>query len=195
MGMEFVSHNEYAAIILERAQNGGDGLVLLKTLRERGYQIPILILSKAGSVDDRVQGLEAGADDYLAKPFAQAELIARLNAMMRRYSRVATTIASGGLEMDIINRAVTRGGRGVELNPQEFRLLEYLMRNAGRMVTRAMLLEHVWGLNFDPGTNVVETHMSRLRAKIDRDFGTKTIQTVYGGGYLFLADQVGPGGL
>jgi two-component system OmpR family response regulator len=187
-GMEYAMQDAYAVIVLERMLSGTDGLAAVKTLRERDNQTPILILSKAGGVDDRVQGLEAGADDYLVKPYAPAELVARINAMTRRLSRLTTRIAAGGLEMDLISRAVTRDGKGVELNPQEFRLLEYLMRNPGQMVTRVMLLEQVWGLNFDPGTNVVETHMSRLRAKIDRAFGTKTIQTVYGGGYVFRAD-------
>ena len=141
-----------------------------------------------GGIDDRVEGLEAGADDYLVKPFAQSELIARVNALTRRASRLTTRILAGGLEMDLIGRTVTRHGKPVDLQPQEFRLLEYLMRNAGRVVTRAMLLEHVWDLHFDPRTNIVETHMSRLRAKIDRDFGTETIHTVRGAGYIIRAD-------
>ena len=188
MGMEYALKHEFAAIIVDRLLPGVDGLVVVKTLRERGNVTPILILSNLGGINDRVDGLDAGADDYLAKPFAQAELIARINAMTRRHPKLATRLVAGGLELDLIGRTVMRGGKAIDVNQQEFRLLEYLMRHAGQMVTRTMLLEHVWGLNFDPGTNVVETHMSRLRAKIDREFGTKTIQTVYGGGYVFGAD-------
>jgi two-component system OmpR family response regulator len=157
-------------------------------LRNHGKQTPILILTTMNGIDDRVEGLEAGADDYLVKPFALSELLARVNALTRRVSRVSTKIAVCGVEMDLIGRTVTRNGKPVELQPQEFRLLEYLMRNAGRVVTRAMLLEHVWDLHFDPRTNIVETHMSRLRAKIDRDFGTETIRTVRGAGYVLRAD-------
>jgi two-component system OmpR family response regulator len=187
-GLEHALKRDYAAIIVDRILPGMDGLNVVRTLRERGSQTPILILSNLGGINDRVEGLEAGADDYLGKPFAQAELIARINAMTRRLSKLTTRLVAGGLELDLIGRTVTRGDQTIDVNPQEFRLLEYLMRNAGQMVTRTMLLQHVWDLNFDPGTNVVETHLSRLRAKIDRDFGTKTIQTVYGGGYVFRTD-------
>ena len=187
-GMEYALQHDYAAIIVDRMLPVMDGLSVVKTLRDRGSQTPILILTTMGGIDDRVEGLEAGADDYLIKPFAQSELIARVNALTRRASRLTTRIAAGGLEMDLIGRTVTRQGKPVDLQPQEFRLLEYLMRNAGRVVTRAMLLEHVWDLHFDPRTNIVETHMSRLRAKIDRDFGTETIHTVRGAGYIIRAD-------
>jgi two-component system OmpR family response regulator len=187
-GMEYALQHDYAAIIVDRMLPVMDGLSVVKTLRDRGSQTPILILTTMGGIDDRVEGLEAGADDYLVKPFAQSELIARVNALTRRASRLTTRIAAGGLEMDLIGRTVTRQGKPVDLQPQEFRLLEYMMRNAGRVVTRAMLLEHVWDLHFDPRTNIVETHMSRLRAKIDRDFGTETIHTVRGAGYVIRAD-------
>ena len=187
-GMEYALQHDYAAIIIDRMLPVMDGLSVVKSLRDRASQTPILILTTMGGIDDRVEGLEAGADDYLVKPFAQSELIARVNALTRRASRLTTRIAAGGLEMDLIGRTVTRHGKAVDLQPQEFRLLEYLMRNAGRVVTRAMLLEHVWDLHFDPRTNIVETHMSRLRAKIDRDFGTETIHTVRGAGYIIRAD-------
>ena len=187
-GMEYALQHDYAAIIVDRMLPVMDGLSVVKTLRDKGSQTPILILTTMGGIDDRVEGLEAGADDYLVKPFAQSELIARVNALTRRASRLTTRILAGGLEMDLIGRTVTRHGKPVDLQPQEFRLLEYLMRNAGRVVTRAMLLEHVWDLHFDPRTNIVETHMSRLRAKIDRDFGTETIRTVRGVGYVIRGD-------
>ena len=140
-------------------------------------------------IDDRVAGLNSGGDDYLAKPFALAELVARVNAIARRReTHPPVTFKAGDLEMDLLRRTVQRGGRAIDLQPQEFKLLEYLLRNAGRLVTRNMLLENVWDLHFDPRTNIVETHMSRLRAKIDRDFGTETIRTVRGAGYVIRAE-------
>ena len=187
-GMEHALADDYAAIIVDRMLPGMDGLSLVKTLRSHGRQTPILILTTMSGIDDRVEGLEAGADDYLVKPFARSELLARVHALTRRAARAATKLAAAGLEMDLISRTVTRDGRPIELQPQEFRLLEYLLRNAGRVVTRTMLLEHVWDLHFDPRTNIVETHMSRLRGKIDRDFGTETIRTVRGAGYVIRAD-------
>ena len=187
-GMQYALEHDYAAIIIDRMLPVMDGLSVIKTLRHRGSQTPILVLTTMGGIDDRVAGLEAGADDYLIKPFALSELVARVNALTRRAARSATKLSAGGLDMDLIGRLVTRDSKPVELQPQEFRLLEYLMRNAGRVVTRAMLLENVWDLHFDPRTNIVETHMSRLRAKIDRDFGTETIRTVRGAGYVLRAD-------
>ena len=187
-GMQYALEHDYAAIIVDRMLPVMDGLSLVRSLRNHGKQTPILILTTMNGIDDRVEGLEAGADDYLVKPFALSELLARVNALTRRVSRVTTKISVCGMEMDLIGRTVTRNGKPVELQPQEFRLLEYLMRNAGRVVTRAMLLEHVWDLHFDPRTNIVETHMSRLRTKIDRDFGTETIRTVRGAGYILRAD-------
>jgi len=187
-GLQHALEHDYAAIIVDRMLPVIDGLSVVRSLRGQGRQTPILVLTTMSGIDDRVEGLEAGADDYLVKPFALSELIARVNALTRRAARSATRISAGGLEMDLIARTVTRHGKAVELQPQEFRLLEYLLRNAGRVVTRAMLLEHVWDLHFDPRTNIVETHMSRLRAKIDRDFGTETIHTVRGAGYVIRAD-------
>ena len=179
---------DYAAIIVDRMLPGMDGLSLVKALRGRGSQTPILILTTMSGIDDRVEGLEAGADDYLVKPFAVSELMARVNALTRRAGRSSTKLSAAGIEMDLISRSVTREGKAVDLQPQEFRLLEYLVRNAGRVVTRAMLLEHVWDLHFDPRTNIVETHISRLRGKIDRGFGAETIRTVRGAGYVIRAD-------
>ena len=141
-------------------------------------------------LDDRVAGLEGGADDYLVKPFAFSELLARVNAITRRRSEAGepTRLRAADLEMDLIRRTASRGGRNIELQPQEFRLLEYLLRNAGRVVTRTMLLENVWDLHFDPRTNIVETHLSRLRSKVDRGFGAELIHTVRGSGYVLRAD-------
>jgi two-component system OmpR family response regulator len=148
-------------------------------------------LSTLARIDDRVTGLEAGGDDYLVKPFAFSELQARVNALARRPTLVAvpTALRVADLEMDLIGRTVTRAGKGVELQPREFHLLEYLMRNAGRVVTRTMLLEHIWDFTFDPGTTVVETHISRLRAKIDKGHATELIQTVRGSGYCLRAQN------
>jgi two-component system OmpR family response regulator len=141
-----------------------------------------------GGIDDRVEGLESGADDYLVKPFAFAELLARTNALARRpTNNVETTLRVADLEMDLVKRTVTRGARRIVLQPREFKLLEYLMRNAGRIVTRMMLLEYVWDFHFDPRTNIVETHMSRLRAKVDRDFNSELIHTIRGSGYTVRA--------
>ena len=181
----------YSALIVDRMLPEMDGLTLMKTLRSEGSDTPVLFLTTMSGIDDRVEGLEAGADDYLVKPFALSELAARLNALARRASRGAAApinLAVGDLEIDLLARTVTRAGNAIELQAQEFKLLEYMMRNAGNVVTRAMLLENVWGLHFDPHTNVVETHMSRLRSKVDRGFGCELIQTVRGSGYLIRAE-------
>ncbi len=189
-GLSRALSGEYAALILDRMLPGMDGLSLMKQLRADGIETPILLLTTMAGIDDRVAGLEAGADDYLVKPFAFAELLARVNAMARRadISSRATRLVVGDLEMDLIARKVSRAGQAVELQAQEFRLLEYLMRNTGRAITRAMLLEHVWKLNFDPRTNIVETHMSRLRAKLARGDGKDLIHTIRGTGYVLRAD-------
>ena len=161
-------------------------LSLVKRLRADGNDTPVLFLTTMSGIDDRVEGLEGGADDYLVKPFAFAELLARVHAMTRRGGSgrgVATRLAAGDLEIDLIQRSVTRCGKIIELQAQEFKLLEYLMRNEGRIVTRKMLLENVWNLNFDPRTNIVETHMSRLRSKIDRGHDHELIHTIRGTGY------------
>jgi two-component system OmpR family response regulator len=183
---------KYAALILDRMLPGIDGLSVTKALRAQGVETPILLLTTMTGIDDRVEGLKGGADDYLVKPFAFAELLARVNAMVRR-SEVSgrgavTRLSVRDLQMDLIARTVHRAGQSVELQAQEFRLLEYLVRNAGRAVTRAMLLENVWKLNFDPRTNIVETHMSRLRAKLDRGHDPDLIHTIRGTGYILRAD-------
>jgi two-component system OmpR family response regulator len=149
----------------------------------------VLFLTTMSGLDDRVAGLEGGGDDYLVKPFAFSELLARVNAITRRHGESEPTrLRAGDLEMDLIRRTASRGGKNIDLQPQEFRLLEYLLRNAGRVVTRTMLLENVWDLHFDPRTNIVETHLSRLRSKIDRGFGAELIHTVRGAGYILRAD-------
>jgi two-component system OmpR family response regulator len=191
-GLSRALSGEYAALILDRMLPGLDGLSLMKQLRTKGMETPILLLTTMAGIDDRVAGLEAGADDYLVKPFAFAELVARVNAMTRRADingrAAATKLTAADLEMDLIARTVHRAGHLIDLQAQEFRLLEYLMRNAGRAVTRTMLLEHVWKLNFDPRTNIVETHMSRLRAKLDRNHAKDLIHTIRGTGYILRAD-------
>jgi two-component system OmpR family response regulator len=180
---------DHAALIVDRMLPELDGLSLVKTLRADGLRTPILFLTTMSGIDDRVEGLEGGADDYVSKPFAAPELLARLGAITRRAERdgEAAILKAGELEMNRLKRSVSRAGRPVELQAQEFRLLEYLMCNAGRVVTRAMLLEHVWDLHFDPRTNIVETHMSRLRAKLDCGLGGEVIRTVRGTGYSLRA--------
>lgn len=179
----------YDVLIVDRMLPGLDGLSLVKTIRAAGVRTPVLFLSTLGGLDDRVSGLEAGGDDYLVKPFAFSELAARVNALGRRLplAAQATVLKVGDLEMDLLERTVMRQGKSIELQPREFRLLEYLLRHAGQVVTRTMLLESVWDFHFDPRTTVVETHMSRLRAKIDRDFGLELIHTVRGHGYSLHA--------
>jgi len=168
-----------------------DGLTLLKTLRDEGKLTPALILSARGEVDDRVDGLRAGGDDYIVKPYAFSELVARIEALLRRAKTAAagpeTTLEVADLSMDLIKRTVMRAGQEIVLKPREFRLLEYLMRNAGQVVTRTMLLENVWDLYFDPQTNVVDVHISRLRYKIDKYFTPPMLHTVRGSGYILRA--------
>lgn len=175
----------FDAIILDRMLPELDGIQVLQALRQRGQTTPVLMLSALGDVDHRVSGLQHGADDYLAKPFSFIELTARLEALHRRDAKPdGTTLQMADLELDLLSHTVRRGSQVIELWPLEFRLLEYLLRNAGRVVTRNMLLEDVWNLNFDPQTNVVEVHMSRLRGKVDKGFATRLIQTVRGSGYV-----------
>ncbi|MFO1248636.1 MAG: response regulator transcription factor [Alphaproteobacteria bacterium] len=190
-GLARARAGRYAALIVDRMLPGMDGLSLVRQLRVDGNRVPILFLTTMSGLDDRVEGLEGGADDYLAKPFAWVELLARVNAITRRAEKSdmeLTRLKLADLEMDLIRRTVLRDGKPVELQPQEFRLLEYLMRNGGRIVTRTMLLENVWDLHFDPRTNIVETHLSRLRAKVDRGFPVELIHTVRGAGYVLRAD-------
>jgi DNA-binding response OmpR family regulator len=161
-------------------------LSVIDELRRRGRSTPVLILSARRSVDDRVRGLQAGGDDYLTKPFAFAELLARVQALVRRASRTPepTTLTVEDLALDLLTRKVTRGGAAIELRPREFALLEYLMRNAGKVVSKTMILSHVWEYNFDPQTNIVDVLVSRLRDRIDRPFEKKLLQTVRGVGYV-----------
>ncbi len=177
--------------IIDRMLPGRDGLALIRDLRADGDATPALVLSALGEVDDRVQGLRSGADDYLVKPFAMDELLARLQVLCRRAANnteVATRLQVGDLGMDLLQQQVTRDGQQIPLQPREYKLLEYLMRHAGQVVTRAMLLEHVWGYNFDPQTNVIDVHVSRLRQKIDKGFDAPLLLTVRGAGY-----RLGPG--
>ncbi len=188
-GLSLAVGETYDVIVVDRRLPGVEGLVIVKTIRGAGVKTPVLFLTTMGGVEDRVEGLEAGGDDYLAKPFAFSELLARLNALGRRPPLAAeqTTLRVGDLEMDLVRRTVNRGGHNIELQPREFLLLEYLMRNAGRVVTRTMLLERVWDFHFDPKTSVVETHISRLRTKIDKPFEQELIHTVRGAGYSLNA--------
>jgi len=186
-GLHLASHENYDALILDRMLPGLDGLELLRTLRASGHRTPVLMLSSLGEVEQRVQGLRGGADDYLAKPFSFAELAARLDGLLRRQAsspEASTRLRVADLEMDLLKRNVRRGGQTLDLQPREFRLLEYMMRHAEQVVTRTMLLEAVWDYHFDPQTNVIDVHVSRLRQKIDRDRGPPLLHTVRGAGYL-----------
>ncbi|TMB28426.1 MAG: response regulator transcription factor [Deltaproteobacteria bacterium] len=185
-GLALAARESYDVAIIDRMLPEIDGLAIVKAMRGAGVRTPVLFLTARSGLDDRVEGLEGGGDDYLVKPFDFPELIARLHALTRRPplgSGHDTVLRAGDLEMDLIKRVVTRSGQRIELQAQEFKLLEYLMRNAGRIVTRAMLLENVWEFPSDPKTTVVETHISRLRRKVDRDFGEELLETVRGAGY------------
>ena len=190
-GLFLASSEPYDLMIVDRMLPELDGLSLVKRVRAAGVEMPVLFLTALGGVDDRVTGLEAGGDDYLPKPFAFSELLARISALARRppMSSVVTTLQVGDLHMDLLKRTVTRKGRAIDLQPREFRLLEYLMRHSGEVVTRTMLLEHVWDFHFDPHTNVVETHVSRLRTKVDKPFDFPLIHTVRGAGYSLHAPE------
>lgn len=186
-GLFLAASETFEAIILDRMLPGGiDGLRLLETLRGQDNTTPVLFLSALGQVDDRVKGLKAGGDDYLSKPFAFAELLARVEALARRGrgEGPATKLQIGDLEMDLLARTVRRGDVKIDLQPREFRLLEYLMRHAGQVVTRTMLLEGVWDYHFDPQTNVIDVHISRLRQKIDKPFAVSLLHTVRNAGYM-----------
>ena len=185
-GLMLAAGETYDVIVLDRMLPEIDGLAILRTIRASGVKTPVLLLTALGGIDDRVEGLEAGADDYLVKPFAFAELLARVNALARRppTQDIRTELSVADLKLDLLKRTVSRGGRRIELQPREFQLLEYLLRHAGRVVTRTMLLESVWDFHFDPKTNIVETHMSRLRGKVDRGQAHDLIHTVRGAGYV-----------
>jgi two-component system, OmpR family, response regulator len=185
-GLHMALTEEYDVAIIDLMLPKLDGLSLITEMRKQNRITPVIILSAKRSIDDRVKGLEGGSDDYLTKPFAFAELIARIQALVRRTKGIpdATHLNVADLSMDMLARHVVRSGQAIDLQPREFALLEYLMRNAGRVVSKTMIMEHVWDYNFDPQTNVVETRISRLRDKIDRDFEKKLIHTVRGAGYI-----------
>jgi two-component system OmpR family response regulator len=189
-GLFLATSERWDAMIVDRMLPGLDGLAIIQAIRAAGNTTPVLILSALGKVDDRVKGLKAGGDDYLVKPYAFAELLARLEALGRRgtTSQPDTRLKVEDLEMDLLARTVTRAGQTIDLQPREFRLLEYLMRHAGQVVTRTMLLEGVWDYHFDPQTNVIDVHVSRLRQKIDKPFETPLLHTVRNAGYMLRAD-------
>jgi two-component system OmpR family response regulator len=192
-GLFLAASENFDAIILDRMLPGGiDGLRLLETLRAQDNATPVVFLSALSQVDDRVKGLKAGGDDYITKPFAFAELLARVEALTRRGKTdgPTTKLSVGDLEMDLLSRGVRRGGQKIDLQPREFRLLEYLMRHAGQVVTRTMLLEGVWDYHFDPQTNVIDVHVSRLRQKIDKPFDLPLLHTVRNAGYMLRAEDV-----
>jgi two-component system OmpR family response regulator len=186
-GYDLAHEGGYDVLVVDRMLPKMDGLTLISGLRAQANETPALILSALGQVDDRVKGLRAGGDDYLSKPYAFSELLARVEALARRRPKGApeeTVVRVGDLTLDRLSHKVTRAGEEIVLQPREYRLLEYLMQNAGKVVTRTMLLEHVWDYHFDPQTNVIDVHVSRLRAKIDRDFDAALIHTVRGAGYM-----------
>jgi two-component system OmpR family response regulator len=185
LGLKAAHAGTFDVMVVDRMMPNMDGVSLVETLRREGDNTPVLFLSALGEIDDRVTGLRAGADDYLVKPYAFPELIARVEALSRRRETgsVATLLKVGELEMDLIGRGVARAGKAIDLQPREFQLLEYLMRHAGQSVTRTMLLEEVWNYHFDPQTNVIDVHISRLRSKIDKGFDRPMLTTVRGAGY------------
>ena len=188
-GLALAREGAYEVLIIDRMLPRLDGLSVVRALRSEGVHTPVLILSALGEVDDRVKGLRAGGDDYLTKPYALSELLARVEALGRRAEphEQQTRYVVGDLVLDRLSHRVTRGGEPIALQPREYRLLEYLMRNAGQVVTRTMLLEHVWDYHFDPQTNVIDVHISRLRAKIDKNFDRPLLHTVRGAGYMIRA--------
>jgi two-component system, OmpR family, response regulator len=188
-GLFLATTEKYDGMIVDRMVPEVDGVTIVQTLRAAKNETPILILTALDKVDEKVKGLKAGADDYLAKPYSFTELLARLEAITRRKAgeKAVTKLTCGDLEMDLLTRMVKRGGKTIELQAREFALLEYLMRNCGTVITRTMLLEHVWDYNFDPQTNVIDVHISRLRQKIDKGFDKTMIQTLRGAGYKLVA--------
>ena len=188
-GLALALSRPYDMAIIDRMLPKLDGLKLVEQIRQQGNATPVLFLSALSEVDDRVKGLKAGGDDYLTKPYAFVELLARMDALMRRRhpASVKTRLEVGDLELDLLTRTAKRGDASIDLQPREFRLLEYLMRHASQVVTRTMLLESVWEYHFDPQTNVIDVHISRLRAKIDKGFETPLLHTVRGAGYMIRA--------
>ena len=189
-GLKKALDGPYDAAVIDVMLPGLDGLSLIEQLRAKRVQTPVLILSARHSVDDRVKGLQAGGDDYLTKPFAFAELLARVQALLRRAGGATepTRLVAGDVTLDLLSRKVERAGKPLDLRPREFALLEYFMRHPGRVLSKTMILSHVWGYSFDPGTNVVDVLVSRLRDKVDREFDTKVIHTVRGAGYVLKLD-------
>lgn len=189
-GFQMAMADTYDAAVVDVMLPRLNGLDLIQDLRREGNLVPVLILSARNSVDDRIKGLQAGGDDYLVKPFSFAELIARIQALVRRATATAepTTLSVADLSLDLIRRTATRGDRQIELQPREFALLEYLVRNRGKIVSKTMIMDQVWGYDFDPSTNVVESRISRLRDKIDRDFDMPLIRTIRGAGYVIRAE-------
>ncbi len=185
LGLDMARNGEFDVMVVDRMMPRMDGIAMVETLRRDGDRTPVLFLSALGEIEDRVAGLKAGGDDYLVKPYAFAELIARVEALARRHETgsVQTVLKVGELEMDLIHRTVHRQGKEIDLQPREFQLLEFMMRHAGQSVTRTMLLEKVWEYHFDPQTNVIDVHVSRLRSKIDKGFDRPMLQTVRGAGY------------
>ncbi len=185
-GLNLALTEPYDAAVIDIMLPGLDGLSVIDEIRRSGNKIPVIVLSAKSSVDDRIRGLQAGGDDYLVKPFAFSELVARIHALIRRATRECepTTLSVGNLKMDLARRKVFRNGISIDLQPKEFALLEYLMRNAGRVVSKTMIMEHVWNYNFDPRTTVVESRVCRLRDKVDRPFAGKLIHTMRGVGYV-----------
>ena len=185
-GLALARDGQHDVLIVDRMLPSRDGLSVVRTLRAEGVRTPVLFLSALGEVDDRVKGLKAGGDDYLTKPFAISELLARVEALVRRAQpeEAQARFTVGDLVLDRLSRRVTRGDEVIQLQPREFRLLEYLMKHAGQIVTRTMLLEQVWDYHFDPQTNVIDVHISRLRGKIDKGFDKPLLQTVRGAGYM-----------
>jgi two-component system OmpR family response regulator len=189
-GLFQATEEKYDLLIVDRQLPHLDGLSIVQLLRNNGNRVPVLVLSALGSVDERIEGLRAGGDDYLTKPFAFGELIARIEALLRRgqATEVSTKLRVADLEMDLLGRTVSRAGQRLDLTQKEYQLLEFLMRRTGQVVTRTMLLENVWDLHFDPQTNVIDVHMSRLRSVVDKGFDTPLIHTVRGAGYI-LRDE------
>ena len=188
-GLTLALSGSFDVLIVDRMLPKRDGLSVVSTLRQEGIRTPALFLSALGEVDDRIMGLKAGGDDYLTKPYSFAELLARIEVLVRRFNpdQVRTRLQVGDLEVDLLARKVMRDGQEIDLQPREFRLLEYLMKHAGQVVTRTMLLENVWEYHFDPQTNVIDVHISRLRAKIDKNFAQPLLHTVRGAGYSLRA--------
>ncbi|WP_157220850.1 response regulator transcription factor [Flavisphingomonas formosensis] len=190
-GLLRAASEDFDLLVIDRMLPQVDGLTIIRTLRASGITTPVMILSALAEVDERVAGLRAGGDDYLTKPFAMSELLARIDVIVRRGPAIApsTEIVVGDLAIDLLGHQVTRRGQRIDLTAREFRIIEYLARNAGRTVTRAMLLENVWDYHFDPQTNIIDQHVSRLRQKIDRGFGKPLLHTVRGTGYVLRAGE------